>query len=162
MRSETKWLIALVMALVLAGILLLALGSDGAVAGDAVSVKRALRLERAAHRELARARTEYSEARAVARHTRTATAQYGKTVGRWIWLLGDVGWPRSTWGQLAFIINRESRGYPGVVNSSSGCTGLLQILPSNVSEPARLSDPRYNLEQGLRLYRLAGFSPWAL
>ena len=48
------------------------------------------------------------------------------------------------------------------MNPSSGCTGLLQILRSHVSDPWRLTDPEYNLRVGLRLYRQAGWSPWAL
>lgn len=81
---------------------------------------------------------------------------------RWRPLALWVGWPRATLANLCYIIQRESSGRPAAVNSSSGCTGLLQILRSNVSQPWRLTDPEYNLAQGLRLYRLCGWSPWAL
>ena len=73
-----------------------------------------------------------------------------------------AGWPESTLGNLAYIIMRESSGRQRALNASSGCAGLLQILPSNVTQPWRLFDPEYNLRQGLRLYRLAGWSPWSL
>ena len=81
---------------------------------------------------------------------------------RWGPLALWVGWPRACIPNLVYIIMRESSGRPNAVNSSSGCAGLLQILPSNVSQPWRLFDPEYNLRQGLRVYRLAGWSPWAL
>jgi len=73
-----------------------------------------------------------------------------------------VGWSESTLPNLCYIVNRESSGRARALNPSSGCAGLLQILPSNVSQPWRLFDPEYNLREGLRLYRVAGWSPWAL
>ena len=81
---------------------------------------------------------------------------------RWLPLARWVGWPQSALPHLAYIIQRESSGRPTAVNPSSGCTGLLQILRSHVSDPWRLTDPEYNLRVGLRLYRQAGWSPWAL
>jgi len=81
---------------------------------------------------------------------------------RWAPLARWVGWPRACIPNLVYIIGRESSGRPTAVNSSSGCTGLLQILRSHVSDPWRLTDPEYNLRVGLRLYRQAGWSPWAL
>lgn len=147
---------------VLCGLCLLPWGALPAQASDACSIREATQRERTAARALERARTRYRTACAVTRQTKAATEQYGRTVGRWVWLAADVGWPRGTWGQLLYVIHRESRGYPQVVNSWSGCTGLLQILPSNVDEPWRLDEPRYNLKQGLRLYRSSGWSPWAL
>ena len=81
---------------------------------------------------------------------------------RWAALALWVGWPRGTLSHLTYIIGRESSGRPRAVNSSSGCTGLLQILRSHVPDPWRLTDPEYNLRVGLRLYRRSGWSPWAL
>jgi hypothetical protein len=127
---------------------------------------------RAAKRALVRAEKRYREASHVARATRYySTHDYSDfawrhvepvPVGRWVRLARRVGWPWPCIDQLMHIIARESSGYPGVVNPSSGCTGLLQILPSNVSQPERLSDPKYNLRSGLKLYRAAGWSPWIL
>ena len=81
---------------------------------------------------------------------------------RWLPLARLCSWPEYTLSTLAAIIQRESSGRQRALNASSGCAGLLQILPSNVTQPWRLFDPEYNLRQGLRLYRLAGWSPWAL
>jgi hypothetical protein len=83
-------------------------------------------------------------------------------VGRWVALARRCGWPWPCIERLMCIIARESSGYPGVVNDVIGCTGLLQIWPGNVSQPSRLTNPRYNLAQGLRLYREAGWSPWSI
>ena len=80
---------------------------------------------------------------------------------KWLPLAQWVGWPRSCFGELAYIIMRESTGRPTAYNPS-GCSGLLQIAPGNVREPGRLFEPEYNLAQGLRLYREAGWSPWSL
>ena len=81
---------------------------------------------------------------------------------RWAPLALWVGWSRACIPNLVYIIMRESSGRPTAVNSSSGCTGLLQILRSNVAQPWRLTEPEYNLREGLRLYRVCGWSPWAL
>ena len=80
---------------------------------------------------------------------------------RWAPLALWVGWPKYVIGELTDIIYRESSGRERAYNPS-GASGLLQILRSNVSQPWRLFDATYNLTQGLRLYRLCGWSPWAL
>ena len=81
---------------------------------------------------------------------------------RWKPLMRWTKWPEGTLANLCYIVMRESSGRAAAVNSSSGCTGLLQILRSNVTEPWRLTEPEYNLHEGLRLYRICGWSPWAL
>jgi hypothetical protein len=81
---------------------------------------------------------------------------------RWIPLLRWTRWPERVIPTMTAIIMRESSGRPKAVNPASGCTGLLQILRANCSQPWRLTDPEYNLRVGLRLYREAGLSPWAL
>ena len=80
---------------------------------------------------------------------------------KWLPLARFVGWPAATLSHLAAIIMRESSSRPWARNPS-GCTGLLQIWPGHVSDPAHLTDPEYNLRVGLRLYREAGWAPWAL
>ena len=80
---------------------------------------------------------------------------------RWMPLARYVGWPESTLGTLAMIIMRESSGRERAYNPS-GATGLLQILRSNSKQPWRLMDAEFNLREGLRLYRLCGWSPWSL
>lgn len=81
---------------------------------------------------------------------------------RWMPLARWVGWPESTLGNLAYIIMRESSGRERAYNSVIGCTGLLQIWPGHVSDPANLFHAEYNLTVGLRLYHQCGWSPWAL
>ena len=119
----------------------------------------------AAWREaLAHYRSLTHQYRAEAKRLRHAMRHPGGSSNgvRWKPLMRHTGWPESTLANLCYIVMRESSGRAAAVNSSSGCTGLLQILKSNVREPWRLTDPEYNLAQGLRLYRLCGWSPLAL
>lgn len=122
---------------------------------------------------LERARRALAEARRIERATRTYSAYdysgfAGRyvdpvPVGRWVRLARRVGWEWGTIERLMCIIARESSGYPGVSNSQgSGATGLLQIMPGNVSQPWRLSEPAYNLRSGLKLYRDAGWGQWGM
>jgi hypothetical protein len=56
---------------------------------------------------------------------------------------------------------------PGVVNTTSGATGLFQILPGHVGEPAitgPLTDPQTNVNDAFVLWKRAGgtfASDWA-
>lgn len=160
----TRAKLALICAVILGGSLVAATVPAGAqaVPAGAVYSARAAYQAKVAHRAAVRAERRAEVARYVARQTVAVTARYGSSVGRWVSLASRVGWPRAQWGQLFYVINRESRGQPAVVNSVIGCTGLLQIWPGNVTEPGRLTDAKYNLSQGLKLYRAAGWSPWAL
>ena len=154
--------------LLLAGLLFLALFSSSALASDAVSVRQAIRHERAAHRALVRARAEYRTSRDVARWTRIGTAQYGWKTGRWVWLAEDVGWPRSSWRQLLYIIHRESGGSPGAKNPASTASGLLQFLAfwwDGTGDYGWCFDPfspRESLRHGYLAWRELGWSPWSL
>ena len=83
---------------------------------------------------------------------------------RWLPLARWVGWPASTLSHLAYIIFRESSGRERAYNPVIGCSGLLQVWPGHVSAAnrQRLFEAEYNLRVGLRLYRTAGWQPWAL
>lgn len=84
----------------------------------------------------------------------------GSGTRRWLPLARWVGWPERALPRLRYVIWRESRGNPQAVNRRSGCAGLLQLHP--VHHVARPLDPEVNLRAGLRLYRAAGWRPWAL
>lgn len=129
--------------------------------------------EKGAKREMVKARKAYREALRVSNATRYYSrhdysdfaGRYVEPVkvGRWVALARKVGWKWGCIDNLCHIMARESSGFPGVTNSEgSGATGLLQILRSNVTQPDRLTEPRYNLAQGLRLFKVAGWGPWAL
>ncbi len=133
--------------------------TPGARAGDARGVTATRDQLRAAHRAHMAAERREAEAAFVYRATCNATAAYGSPVGRWVWLSRQVGWPRSQVPALMYVINRESRGDPGVVNPSSGCAGLLQLHPLHGLGETAL-DPRTNLSFGLRLWRSNGWTPW--
>lgn len=132
-----------------------AVDAAAATGSESVGVKHA-----AAHVRTARA--ALADAERVLTATKRYQAAYGSGVARWAWLVDSVGWKPATWPWLFMVIDRESGGSPKALNAASGCAGLLQILPSNVTQPGRLTQPRYNLAQGLRLYRLCGQDPWAL
>lgn len=134
---------------------------------DSVGVTKADAKVKAALRAVRAAEARLSEARAVARATRTYSAQYGTSVGRWMWLASDVGWPRSTFGQLAYVIYRESRGSPKALNPTSSAAGLLQFMPQwytgQWGYPAfDPFEPRTNLTAGVWLWKRQGWSPWSV
>lgn len=134
---------------------------------ESVGVKEAHTKVLAAKRAVTRAQARLSKARAVEAATRAGVAQYGVNVGRWVWLASDVGWPRSTWGHLLYIINRESGGSPKALNASSGAAGLLQFMPQwyrgEWGYPALDPYiPRSNLKAGIWVYKREGWQPWAL
>ena len=145
--------------LVLACGMLLALPCvAGAAPDESLGVK-------AASRATAQAYREYRDAVVVEKGTRLYTARHGANVGRWVSLADDVGWPRSEWGQLFYVIDRESGGSQHAVNPSSGCYGLLQLHPCHWSAKyggAWIQVPRHQMWLGLKLYREAGWQPWAL
>lgn len=84
----------------------------------------------------------------------------GSGAARWKPLALWVGWPRSSWPTLCYVITRESGGCVRALNASSGCAGLLQIHPCH--GVANACDPLVNLRAGLRLYRAAGWQPWGM
>jgi len=89
-------------------------------------------------------------------------------VARWARLASDVGWPRSQWGQLFFVIYRESRGIPTAKNPASTASGLLQFLAQHFNGTGDYGwrfdpfDPRQNLRYGLLLWQKLGWSPWGI
>lgn len=115
-----------------------------------------------ARKEMVKARKAYREADRVWSSTKKFSRLHGPDVGRWVRLARESGWSWSQFDQLMYVVWRESRGNPGAYNDVIGCTGLLQIWPGNVDEPSRLTQPKYNLEQGLRLFKEYGWQPWAI
>jgi hypothetical protein len=85
-----------------------------------------------------------------------------------VWLSSDVGWKKPQWPTLFFVIERESGGYPGIVNSQgSGAAGLLQFMPGwyhgEWGYPAfDPFDPRANLKAGVWLWHREGWRPWSM
>jgi hypothetical protein len=142
-------------------------GTANAKGYESVGIKEAHAKVLRAQREVAAAKARLSEARAVESATRTYVGQYGVTVGRWVWLANDVGWPRSTWGQLCYVIERESGGSPKAYNVS-GASGLLQLMPGwYAGDYYNFPDfdpfvPRLNLYYGYKGYKESGWQPWAL
>jgi hypothetical protein len=145
--------------LVLACGMLLALPCVASAKSDeTVGVREAGRAAKQAYRD-------YLHAKGIEKATKQYTASYGANVGRWVWLADSVGWPRSTWGQLLYVIERESGGSVHAVNPSSGCYGLLQLHPCHWSAKyggAWIQIPRHQMWLGLKLWRESGWSPWAL
>jgi hypothetical protein len=162
--------VAIATILLVAGLLLaagVAVPAEASIDGP-VYTKAAVRHATAAHRAAVRAERRADLARYAAHQTRAITARYGKNVGRWVTLALDVGWPRSTLGQLAYIIHRESGGSPGAKNPASTASGLLQMLAFHWDGSGDYGwsfdpfNPRQNLAYGHRLYLKCGWSPWAL
>lgn len=156
-------------ALVLLGVYgVAAVGPVPASAGSVeCTVRQAQRDVAAAKRAVATAEARLSEARYVLSATKTATASYGSSVGRWVRLSRQSGWSRATIQQLTYVIYRESRGMPNAVNSSSGAAGLLQFMPQWYTgewdmKPFDPFDPKKNLQMGWWLYKRQGWTPWAL
>lgn len=68
---------------------------------------------------------------------------------------------------LFYVLYRESKGSPGVVNGSSGAAGLLQFMPpwyhGEWGYPAfDPFDPRANLKAGVWLWHREGWNPWSM
>jgi hypothetical protein len=162
----SKRRIDLIVVVVLAALIVLTYlvaTSAADAAYEGVSVKHARAHVQQAARRVREAQKTLADARRVLTATRRYSAQYGPAVSRWTWLSRDTGWGWSEIPQLLFIVDRESGGSESILNAQgSGACGLLQILPSNVTQPWRLVHGRYNLGQGLRLWRIAGWQPWTL
>ena len=154
--------------LLLGSLLVAGAGAAPASGYEGVSVKHARQHVRTAQRDLARAQARLREARATLDATRTYSRAYGVVVGRWTWLARDVGWPRDTLGTLMFVIDRESGGYPGIMNSQgSGAAGLLQLMPGWYTGQWGLPagdprDPRYNLHSGYLMWKTERWRPWGM
>ena len=147
--------------------LLAAAGPATAQAYEGVSPAHAHRHVKLAERDLARAKAALSEARHVERATRLYSSRYGTVVGRWVWLADDVGWPSAQWPTLFLVIDRESGGYPGIMNSQgSGAAGLLQLMAGWYAgdyydfPPFNPLDPRKNLYYGYLGWKVSGWTPW--
>jgi soluble lytic murein transglycosylase-like protein len=132
-----------------------------------VSTGQAHKDYKSALREFNAAKARLSEARYVEDKTESITSIYGGSVGRWVWLARHVGWDKDDIDKLMYVINRESRGDGGVTNSSSGAAGLLQFMPQWYTGQWSLPafdpyNPEENLRMGLRLYKMQGWTPWAI
>lgn len=158
----------LIACLVLLGAGLLAPAGSAAAKGyEGVDVAHARQHVRAAQRDLARAQARLRAARTILDATKCYTSTYGTSVGRWVWLSDDVGWPRSQWPTLFFVIDRESGGSEGIPNSAgSGALGLLQEMPDfylwyHLPYFDR-ADARANLRAGYIAWRVDGWRPWGM
>jgi hypothetical protein len=134
-----------------------ALASDGAC-----SLREARSHVHNAERVLERAKTRLREARHVADATRTYSALYGTSVGRWVHLARRVGWPWSQMGTLLRVVDRESGGNPYAKNPVSTASGLLQFLSGWWAGKWNPFDPRQSLRHGWYAVRDGGWSPWYL
>jgi hypothetical protein len=157
-----------ILVLLLGAGLLAGAATAGAGSYEGVSAKHAAKHVRLAERDLVAAQARLRTARTVLSATRTYSDRYGRVVGRWAWLAEDVGWPAAQWPTLFFVVDRESGGYPSIMNSQgSGAAGLLQFLgPAYHGEWGYHSfnplDPRQNLKAGVWFWRHSGWVPWAL
>lgn len=138
-------------------VVFLAVSCPVALADDAVSVREASKAVAALEKKLAAAEV-------VLKNTKLYTSKYGGNVGRWVWLAGHTEWPRSSWGNLFYVINRESRGLP-TAHNPSGASGLLQCMPGWYTGAWGYPSfdpfsPRANLKCGRWLYGKEGWSPW--
>jgi hypothetical protein len=121
-----------------------------------------------ASRDVTRLENRLSEARYVESTTRVFSDRYGGSVGRWVWLARDVGWPKTCIPQLMYIITRESGGNPSAKNPTSTASGLLQFLAFHWNGTGDYGwlfnpfDPRDNLRYGLKLYQKQGWTPWSI
>jgi hypothetical protein len=87
----------------------------------------------------------------------------------WHDLAIDAGWTEQQWPRLEYIMRRESRCFPDVVNRV-GCVGLLQICRGNFNRMgvnrSMLQDAATNLAVGHRLFQewvdvgRSGWRPW--
>ena len=120
------------------------------------------------HRQTQRIARELSETRHVERSTREYSTRYGASVGRWVWLARDVGWPWKDIPMLMYVINRESGGHPTAKNPTSTASGLLQFLAfwwdgsSSYGWHFNPFNARQNLYYGYKLHLKSGWSPWAM
>lgn len=146
--------------LVLACLLLLPPPADASDACPTWQAARDLKAARVAH---AKAEKRLAEAKRVLSATKSYSATYGSSVGRWTRLARRTGWPWPQFPTLMYVIERESGGNPSVFNyQGSGAAGLLQLAPCHYSGRFDPTDPRANLSYGLKLFRGSGWSPWAL
>jgi hypothetical protein len=157
MRRTT--ICALMVIVLLAAVVILA-GEAWAVAG-ACPEWMAERDVREARTALRKAERRLAETQRVLTATRTYSARYGASVSRWVRLSRRVGWGWAQLPTLMYVVDRESGGSITATNPYSGTAGLLQIHPCHGLGDAAY-DPRANLAYGLKLFRGAGWSPWAL
>jgi hypothetical protein len=137
-------------------------------AGNASTHYKDARTTAAAHAKVVRLANELREAQ----HVESATVQYsriyGSDVGRWVWLARSVGWKWQDIPKLMYVIHRESGGSPTAKNPVSTASGLLQFLAFHWDGTGDYKwrfdpfNPRQNLLYGLRLFRLNGWTPWAV
>jgi soluble lytic murein transglycosylase-like protein len=159
-----------IMVLLLSGLVLLGSAGPSLAQGyESVGVRHAAHHVKHAKRDLARAKAHLREAQATLSDTRRYIGAYGVNVGRWVWLAGDVGWPRGELGTLMFVIERESGGSPLSDNTQgSGAAGLLQLMPGwYAGDYYDFPDfdphvPRLNLKYGYLGWLVDGWIPWSL
>lgn len=156
-------------ALIVFAIVIMLVVAIGATMVDAAEAKYEGVGARHAAAHVRKAKAELRDAQRVLVATRRYDAAYGAAVGRWVWLADDVGWPSWSWPRLFMIIDRESGGFPGIMNSQgSGAAGLLQLMPGwycgdYYNFPTfNPRDPRKNLYYGHRGWLVSGWAPWSL
>ena len=107
------------------------------------------------------------------KHSCTICRGYPQTVRRWCPLVRELfgrnvrqrlhrSFSAAEARHALYIIWRESRGLPWVVNRSSGCTGLFQLLPGYSRGKYNLANPRSNVGLAAQLYCRRGWQPWAV
>jgi len=82
--------------------------------------------------------------------------------GRWLARYQHRRLTVSELRRALLIIWRESNGQPRVVNHSSGCAGLFQLLPAYGRGRYNLLQPQTNISLAGMLYVRRGWAPWAL
>lgn len=102
--------------------------------------------------------------------TSTAVVASGEAEARPCWRYRQIalnqGFTRAQWRwPMRHIMWRESRCLPWAYNSSSGATGLMQIMPFWADDcggwPARLFRPRFNIHCARHVYRVQGWDAWS-
>lgn len=86
---------------------------------------------------------------------------------KWLPLARHVGWPEYALSTLARIIWRESTGRERAANPTSSARGLLQFMSGWYTGAWGIPafnplDAEQNLHAGYHVWRMQGWSPWAL
>jgi len=76
-------------------------------------------------------------------------------IGDWAGLISSVleerEVPQEMLAVIGAIMDIESEGNPNAVNSQSGATGLMQIMPMHFEEGQDPKDPRWNIDKGVEI-----------
>lgn len=79
---------------------------------------------------------------------------------RWLWRYKHRRLKTWELRRALWVIWRESRGRPGNVNRSSGCTGLFQLLPAH-GHGRTLRRAITNISIAGQHFAFKGWAPWA-